>query len=150
MSTKSTPGVPRRQLLCGALLLGAAGAGVLAGCGTTGTTGATGSSSSTPTDAAGTALALLADIPVGGGTMVTTPSGVSVLLVQPVAGTVKAYSPRCTHQGSIVHPPQNGLMTCPTHGSEFKADDGSVVRGPAVRPLEPIAVKVTGQDVTLA
>jgi Rieske Fe-S protein len=41
-------------------------------------------------------------------------------------------------------------MTCPTHGSEFKAADGSVVRGPAARPLLPVAVKVTGQDVTLA
>jgi Rieske Fe-S protein len=150
MSTTSTSGVPRRQLLCGALLLGAAGAGVLAGCGASGGSTTPSSTGGTPTDEAGTALAGLADIPVGGGKIVTTPSGAGVLLVQPVAGTVLGYNPTCTHQGSVVRPPVGGVMTCPTHGSEFKAADGSVVRGPAARPLLPVAVKVTGQDVTLA
>jgi Rieske Fe-S protein len=41
-------------------------------------------------------------------------------------------------------------MTCPSHGSKFKASDGSVVQGPATQPLQEIAVTVKGQEITLA
>jgi Rieske Fe-S protein len=145
--------VGRRQVLCGALVFGAVGAGVLAGCGNTGSTPSTDTSSaggSPSGPSAGGTLAKLSDIPVGGGTIVTTSAGAAVLLVQPEAGKVKAYNPACTHMGTQVREPQNGVMTCPKHGSKFQAADGSVVRGPAARPLAEIAVKVTGGDVTLA
>jgi cytochrome b6-f complex iron-sulfur subunit len=152
--------VPRRQLLCGALLLGAAGAvgaGVLAGCGGSdpatptgsGDTGSTATGTGTPA-APGTPLARLSDVPVGGGRIVTTSGGEAVLLVQPTAGTVKAYNPTCTHRGTRVPAPRNGVMTCPSHGSKFEASDGSVVQGPATRPLQEIAVTVKGQEITLA
>jgi glycine/D-amino acid oxidase-like deaminating enzyme/nitrite reductase/ring-hydroxylating ferredoxin subunit len=51
-------------------------------------------------------------------------------------GTVRAVSARCTHLGCIVH--FNDAETaweCPCHGSRF-AVDGSVLQGPANRPLE--------------
>jgi Rieske Fe-S protein len=52
------------------------------------------------------------------------------------AGNVHAVSARCTHLGCIVH--FNDAETaweCPCHGSRF-AIDGSVIQGPANRPLE--------------
>jgi Rieske Fe-S protein len=145
--------VARRQVLCGALLLGgAAGIGVLASCGGPSSTPGTATSSDpgAPSASPGTPLATLADVPVGGGTIVTTPAGDAVLLVRPVAGTVKAYNPTCPHQGSRVQAPVDGVMTCPSHGSRFRATDGSVVHGPAVRPLREIAVTLTGQRIALA
>jgi nitrite reductase/ring-hydroxylating ferredoxin subunit len=152
-TASAAPGaVGRRQLLCGALALGAVGVGVLAGCGSSDTpsTGSSSPAGGGASPSAGGALAKLSDIPVGGGTFVTTSTGASVLLVQPEAGTVKAYNPACPHKGVPVREPQNGVMICPKHGSEFKTGDGSVTRGPATGPLAEIAVKVTGGDVTLA
>ena len=155
---------PRRDVLCGLLLvgvLGPAAAGTLAACGDSGPSGtpprtagptaeSEGESAPAPTGPAGTALAKVSAVPVGGGLLVTAPSGSQVLLVQPVAGTVKAYNPHCTHQGTVVRTPQQGVMTCPNHGSQFKATDGSVVRGPAASPLREVAITVQGGDVTLA
>jgi glycine/D-amino acid oxidase-like deaminating enzyme/nitrite reductase/ring-hydroxylating ferredoxin subunit len=53
------------------------------------------------------------------------------------AGEVHAVSARCTHLGCIVN--FNDAETaweCPCHGSRFGID-GSVIQGPANRPLEP-------------
>jgi cytochrome b6-f complex iron-sulfur subunit len=154
----------RRQVLCG-LFIGLLAPGALAACGESQngsqagsqnggstttprpappTTGATGSA-----PAGATELAKLSAIPVGGGTLVDTAQG-KVLLVQPSAGTVKAYDPTCTHQGTTVNPPKGGVMTCPNHGSQFYATDGSVKTGPAASPLTEIPVRVEGATVVLA
>jgi Rieske Fe-S protein len=160
-SPEASGSVPRRQVLCGALLLGAAGTvgvGVLAGCGGSdsptvvdnGTSSSDTGNGTGTTAAPGTPLARLSDVPVGGGRIVTSSGGEAVLLVQPTAGTVKAYNPTCTHRGTRVPPPKDGVMTCPSHGSRFKATDGSVVNGPATSPLQAIPVTVKGQEITLA
>jgi Rieske Fe-S protein len=73
-----------------------------------------------------------------------------VLLVQPTAGTVKGYDPRCTHQGTQIGPPQGGVMTCPKHGSQFDAVSGDVKNGPAATPLAAVDVRVDGDSVVLA
>jgi cytochrome b6-f complex iron-sulfur subunit len=53
-----------------------------------------------------------------------------------------AYSMTCTHLGCLVNAPQaNGQTVCGCHGSRFAAD-GSVVNGPASRPLEAIKLEV--------
>jgi glycine/D-amino acid oxidase-like deaminating enzyme/nitrite reductase/ring-hydroxylating ferredoxin subunit len=52
------------------------------------------------------------------------------------AGAVHAVSARCTHLGCIVHfNDAERAWECPCHGSRF-AIDGSVMQGPANRPLE--------------
>jgi glycine/D-amino acid oxidase-like deaminating enzyme/nitrite reductase/ring-hydroxylating ferredoxin subunit len=52
------------------------------------------------------------------------------------AGDVHAVSARCTHLGCLVHfNDAERAWECPCHGSRF-AVDGSVLQGPAVRPLE--------------
>lgn len=52
-------------------------------------------------------------------------------------GTVHAVSARCTHLGCLVRfNDAERTWECPCHGSRF-AVDGSVLQGPAVRPLAP-------------
>jgi cytochrome b6-f complex iron-sulfur subunit len=146
----------RRQVLCGlaAALLGPAAMAVAcggsSGGGSGGTAGGGGAGAGTAGGGtAGAALARLSDVPVGGGIVVATPTGMAVL-VQPAAGTVKAFNASCTHQGTIVGAPRGGVITCPNHGSQFNAADGSVERGPAAAALAPIDVRVQGTDVVLA
>jgi cytochrome b6-f complex iron-sulfur subunit len=153
MTLPSTGALPRREMLCGALLLGGVAVGALAGCGTGADGGASGSPSASGTADAGdpgTVIANVADVPLGGGTLVTTPGGDGVLVVQPEEGIVKAYSAICPHQGARVQAPEGGLMTCPSHGSQFRVQDGSVQQGPATRGLAEIAVTVQDREVTLA
>jgi len=40
----------------------------------------------------------------------------------------------CTHAGCTVDF-QSGVIACPCHGSEFDANTGAVLRGPAATPL---------------
>jgi nitrite reductase/ring-hydroxylating ferredoxin subunit len=90
-------------------------------------------------------LAATADVPVGGGVVVN-----GVLIVQPKSGTFKAYNAACPHQGVQVGAPKKGVITCPGHNSQFKADDGSRISGPASRGLTEIAVAVQGADIVRA
>jgi cytochrome b6-f complex iron-sulfur subunit len=53
----------------------------------------------------------------------------------------------CTHQGCQPEPVGDRLV-CPCHGSEF-AFDGSVLEGPAERPLTRYAVSVEGEDIVV-
>jgi Rieske Fe-S protein len=52
------------------------------------------------------------------------------------AGTLHALSARCTHLGCIVHfNDAERAWECPCHGSRFDID-GSVIQGPANKPLQ--------------
>ena len=143
----------RRQVLCGLAIALLAPGAALAACGDDG--GQAGGTTTAPrtttggSGPAGTQLAQLSAVPVGGGTLVDSPQG-KVLVVQPSAGKVKAYDPTCTHQGTTVNPPQSGVITCPNHGSQFNASDGSVKGGPAARPLTEIPVRVESGAIVLA
>jgi len=87
-----------------------------------------GSSSVTP-------LVKASDVPVGGGVILG-----QAVVTQPVAGTFKAFSPVCTHQGCTVAQIQNQQILCPCHGSAFSIATGAVEGGPAPSPLPPIAI----------
>ena len=63
------------------------------------------------------------------------------------ADGVYAVSTVCTHLGCIVQPGPGGFK-CPCHGSEFEADD-TVRKGPAPRPLDWLAVTVSGGAVVV-
>ncbi|HEY0492358.1 MAG TPA: ubiquinol-cytochrome c reductase iron-sulfur subunit [Candidatus Dormibacteraeota bacterium] len=70
-----------------------------------------------------------------------------VYLRQPPGGKVEALSARCTHLGCTVHwVAAANRFQCPCHGSQFAAD-GSVLHGPAERPLDRLTVSKRGQDV---
>jgi Rieske Fe-S protein len=81
---------------------------------------------------------------VGGGQILTGPK---IVVTQPTAGAFKAFTAVCTHQGCTVGTVANGTIDCPCHGSKFSIKDGSVVNGPATRPLAAIAIKVDGTSI---
>ncbi|PFG40274.1 nitrite reductase/ring-hydroxylating ferredoxin subunit [Georgenia soli] len=141
--TPSNGPARRSVLLAGTGLLSVP---LLAACGGGG--GTSDSRATPPPSAAGTRLMSLADVPVGSGVVLEV-KGASVVVVQPEQGTAKAFSGVCTHQGCVVQIGQQDI-TCPCHGSEFSFADGSVVRGPAERPLPPVPVTVVDGDVVLA
>ncbi len=113
------------------------------------TSAASGSPSPTASSPAGavsgTPLVKLADVPVGSSVVVKGPDG-GVVVSQPVAGQVLAFSARCTHAGCAVAPAGKQLV-CPCHRSAFDGATGAVLRGPASQPLPAVAVAVAGDEV---
>jgi len=85
-----------------------------------------------------------ADVPTGGGVIL---DDADYVVTQPSAGTFKAFSKICTHQGCPVTKVANGVIECPCHGSEFSVEDGSVKQGPANKPLAESATTVVGSKV---
>lgn len=58
-----------------------------------------------------------------------------------------ALSPICTHQGCTVET-QGTVLVCPCHGSTY-ARSGSVLRGPAERPLRSYQASATADGVEI-
>ena len=97
-----------------------------------------------PAPTTGTYLTPLDKVPVDGGVILASQA---VVLVREPDGVLKGFSAICTHQGCTVGSIANGIITCPCHGSEYSTLNGAVVRGPAPRPLPPVAVVVRDGDV---
>ncbi len=136
----TTP-LSRRAVLSGAAAIGTAAA--LAACGDDSGSGSTAESG--PESLTGEVD--VADVPVGGGTIVANPS---VVVTQPNQGNFKAFSAVCTHQGCIVSKVENGRIICACHNSTFSAVDGSVLSGPATRSLAARSVTVSGDTLTIS
>jgi Rieske Fe-S protein len=127
----------RRRLLGTAAL---AGAGMI-GLGACGTRPA---KAIVPPAIKGKVIARTGEIPVGGGKVIDK---WKIVVAQPSQGTFKAFTATCTHQGCTVGSPENGVITCPCHGSEFNATDGSVEQGPAGAPLQEFTVRLQGDGI---
>ncbi|HLT10552.1 MAG TPA: Rieske (2Fe-2S) protein [Micromonosporaceae bacterium] len=162
MDAPATERPTRRAVLIGAGAIGAAG--LLAACGgdepaqpeENRAPGATGADPTAPAEdpsepdppeepPAGGDLAA-ADVPVGGGIVL---SDRDTIVTQPTAGEFRAFSATCTHMQCQLTQIDGGRISCFCHGSQFSIADGSVMRGPASRPLSPRQVTVTGDTLTI-
>ncbi|CAO5253354.1 Rieske (2Fe-2S) protein [Frankia sp. AgKG'84/4] len=160
MTTLNDLPASRRGVLSAAAVVGTGAGLALAGCSSSGSSDASApastssDASSAPASAAattaagssGTVLGATSQVPVGGGMIF---SSEKVVVTQPTAGTFKAFSSTCTHQGCQVNAVADGQIKCPCHGSRFSATDGSVVGGPAPRPLPAANVSVQGTNLVL-
>jgi Rieske Fe-S protein len=137
--SKRSHDVSRRTVLWGAAVGGSA-VPVLAACGGDGT-----EKPGAGQNDAGTTVAT-ADVPVQGGTILAEEK---VVVTQPQEGEFKAFSAVCTHQGCTVQTIKDGRINCPCHGSAFSVEDGSVLGGPATKPLEELSASVDSGQVTV-
>ena len=124
----------------------------LAACGSetapsAGTGGGAPSSSAPASGSSAGLTAKVADIPVGGGKIFADQD---VVVTQPTSGEFKAFSATCTHQGCKVKSVTDGQIVCPCHNSKFAVADGSVISGPAKRPLPAKTISVDGDSIVLA
>jgi Rieske Fe-S protein len=121
----------------------AAGAGSSAGAASSAGPGSSAGTASSGTGASAV-LASTADIPVGGGKVITDKR---IVITQPQAGSFHAFTAICTHQGCIVNAVSGGTINCPCHGSRYSIVNGSVVQGPAPLPLAAVSIKVQGTSI---
>ncbi len=153
-----TGATSRRAVMGGVVGLGV-GVPLLAACGSddssdsgdSGGSGGSGDSGSSDSGSGGTtssgALAKTSEVPVGGGKIYKAEK---VVVTQPTSGEFKAFSAVCTHQGCIVAEVAKDEIDCNCHGSKFSIADGSVINGPASKPLEELKVTVSGEEISVA
>ncbi|MCG5215074.1 Rieske (2Fe-2S) protein [Streptosporangium sp. KLBMP 9127] len=94
----------------------------------------------------GKVIAKTADVPVGGGTVIDK---WKVVITQPSAGVFKAFTANCPHKGCAVGRVEEGIIQCPCHGSEFAADSGKCLKGPAEAPLAEFPLRVDDDEIVL-
>ena len=142
----SEQGVSRRNLLQNAGI--AVGGGVLGAVGyTVYGPGGHDAPYSSPSGgiSSGTVLAPVADIPDGGGVVLTK----TKIVLTRTGSQVAAFSAVCTHEACLVNNVQNGLISCPCHGSTFDAATGAVRNGPATAPLPAVPVHIVDNSVVM-
>ncbi len=134
-------GASRRAVVGGILGVGV-GVPLLAACGSddSASSGGGGSTASGP-------VGKTSDVPVGSGKIFTADK---VVVTQPTEGTFMAFSSICTHQSCPVTQLKGEDIECTCHGSKFSIKDGSVVNGPATKPLAKLKVKVDGTDLIVS
>jgi nitrite reductase/ring-hydroxylating ferredoxin subunit/uncharacterized membrane protein len=74
--------------------------------------------------------------------------GVPVLVAR-LSGRVVAIGERCSHLGGPLSegPIDDGIVTCPWHGSRFALDDGRVIEGPATFPEPSFEARVRNGQI---
>lgn len=139
--------LPRRSLLLGA---GATVGGALAlsAC-------APAATEAPAPSAAGASVPAGAPVRVGrlndvkvGETATGNANGRAVVIFRPEETKVLAYDAACTHAGCPVAP-AGQEFDCPCHGSTFKGSDGSVITGPARKPLASLKAAIDGDWITV-
>jgi Rieske Fe-S protein len=130
----------RRALVGGLMGLGL-GVPLVAACGSDDdSAGSGGTTSSGP-------IGKTSEVPVGGGKIFEAEK---VVVTQPTEGEFKAFSAVCTHEGCVVREVKGQDINCTCHHSRFSTVDGSVLKGPATRPLEGLKVSVSGDDLIIS
>jgi Rieske Fe-S protein len=144
---ESTSHPSRRAVVGGIVGLGV-GAPLIAACGSDDESPSAGGSSSGGggTTSSGS-IGKSSEVPVGGGKIFAAEK---VVVTQPTEGDFKAFSAVCTHQGCVVSKISGEDIDCGCHGSKFSIKDGSVVNGPATKPLAALKATVKGGDITVA
>ncbi len=96
----------------------------------------------TTTTPKGTAIGSSTGVPVGGSAAFTDPlTGNPSLVIQQTADDFVAFNAVCPHAGcTVAYQRAAKVIACPCHGSEFNAETGGLIRGPATRGLTPIPV----------
>jgi Rieske Fe-S protein len=147
--TKTAKGkISRREFLKAAAVSGgvAMGGSLLASC-SSGSSGGSGNAISLDlTRPENQSLATV------GGTLALDANGLDpqgMLLYRSGTNSVLVFSRKCTHAGCTIGPFQNGVSTCPCHGSQYNTQ-GAVIRGPSQSPLLVHAAAVSGTTVTIS
>ncbi|MEV8637823.1 Rieske (2Fe-2S) protein [Streptosporangium sp. NPDC051023] len=140
MSISDDFAMPTRRHVIGAAAVMACGA-ALTGC----AAGEPGPAI-VPPGVKGKVIARTAEIPVGGGKVI---GKWKIVITQPAAGVFKAFTATCPHRGCAVGRIADGVIHCPCHGSEFAADSGRCLKGPAEAPLAEYALKVDGDGIVM-
>lgn len=95
----------------------------------------------------GAELATTAEVPVGGGLVLTD---AQIVITQPTEGEFVAFTAVCTHAGLTVTSVEDGTIHCANHGSAFSAETGEVENGPAAAPLAEVPIQVDGDKILAA
>lgn len=137
----TTPGPNRRQVLRSGAVA-AAGVGATAAL-TACAGGATGSASSEPSSSGNPVTVSKADVPVGAGVILPK----DYVVTQPIAGTFKAFTQVCPHQGCLVSLIRNNSIVCACHTTLFDLNSGEPISGPARRGLTEVLVVDDGDNL---
>ena len=93
------------------------------------------------------AVGKTSEVPVGSGKIFAADK---VVLTQPTEGDFLAFSAVCTHQGCVVADIKGEDIDCTCHGSKFSIKDGSVVNGPATKPLAKLTATVKNGEISVS
>jgi 3-phenylpropionate/trans-cinnamate dioxygenase ferredoxin component len=82
-----------------------------------------------------------------------TVDGLDVLVAN-VGGRYRSIGSECTHEGCALHEgeldAEDGVVTCPCHGSMFDLETGEAVAPPAQAPEPVYRVRVEGDEIQVA
>jgi nitrite reductase/ring-hydroxylating ferredoxin subunit len=75
--------------------------------------------------------------------------GENEILVINLSGRYFCLAARCTHAGAPLVEGEiiEDVLICPWHGSNFRVTDGSVLKGPAERPLRAYPSVIKGDNL---
>ncbi|MHB1210019.1 MAG: Rieske 2Fe-2S domain-containing protein [Acidimicrobiales bacterium] len=98
----------------------------------------------------GTLLGAAKDVAIGRPAVFTIPSsGDPGIVIELAKGQYVGFDTVCPHMGCTVqYSPSNNMLVCPCHHSEFYANNGDVIQGPAPHGLTKLDI-VEGSDSNL-
>ena len=85
---------------------------------------------------------------VGGAALVRSSAG-DVLTYRTAQDAFSAVTAMCTHEACTITGLNGQTYVCPCHGSQFTVT-GSVLSGPATRPLRTYATSLSGSTLSIA